>query len=237
MPTLLRILSMKKETSMRKLIVLLLAFVLVASASVPATTAPAPTAEPVQPTQTPMVVIETVVVTVIPTNVPTEVPSVTPLPLPTEVPATQPPAPTAAAVAAPTEVSTGGLVTVDNALGGGWFTNMTLTGGTLSLRCQLYKEITFSVKPTDPNITQVDFYYRIEDRSTGAILDWQNFGRMLPDANGNFVLVFSGEDVNANNRKPNAWLDFQVIGSSRSGGVVGRSEKIVQQVNYTFDCP
>ena len=102
---------------------------------------------------------------------------------------------------------------------------------------KLSKEITFSVTPTDANITAVDFYYRTEDRSTGAVFDWQNAGRMLPDANGNFTLVFSGESVNANFRKPNAWFDYQFVGLSRSGGVVGRSEKIEQQVSYTFDCP
>jgi hypothetical protein len=129
------------------------------------------------------------------------------------------------------------LITIDQNLGAGWFTNITLTKNTLSLRCQINKEITFSVKPLDTNIAQVDFYYRIVDRSTGTAFDWQNVGRMPPDASGNFVLVFSGDDVNANFRKPNAWLDFQFIGLSKSGGVVGRSEKIEQQVTYTLDCP
>jgi hypothetical protein len=83
----------------------------------------------------------------------------------------------------------------------------------------------------------VDFYYRTQDRSTGAIFDWQNAGRMLPNADGTFFLVFSGEKVKADFRKPNAWFDYQFIGISRTGGVVGRSERIVQQVTYTFDCP
>jgi hypothetical protein len=182
-------------------------------------------------------VVETVVVTIVPTQVPTDVPSATPQPLPTEVPptqavaeATQPPAQPAPADDA------GGLITVDDALGGGWFTNMTRTRNDFAFRCQLSKEIMFSVKPLDSNITQVDFYYRIGDRSTGAIFDWQNAGRMIRDANGNFTIVFSGEDVNANFRKPDAWMDYQFIGSSGSG-VVGRSEKIEQQVSYTLDCP
>jgi hypothetical protein len=115
----------------------------------------------------------------------------------------------------------------------GWFVGMTRR----NFSCDASnKQITFSVKPADPNITQVDFYYRIQDRETGAIFDWQNAGRMIRDANGTFTLVFPGDKVSANFRKPNAWFDYQFIGSSNSG-VVGRSEKIEQQVTYTFDCP
>ncbi|MGZ9236125.1 MAG: hypothetical protein ACXW4E_11430, partial [Anaerolineales bacterium] len=221
-----------------------LALILVACGT-PAPTGIQPTSAPPEPTQTAVVVvetvvekvIETVVVTVVPTQVPTDVPSATPQPLPTEIPPTQavveptqPPA-----QAAPAD-ATGGLVTVEDALGAGWFISMTRTRNDFALRCQLSKEITFSVKPIDPTITHVDFYYRIGDRSTGAVFDWQNAGRMIRDANGNFTFVFSGDDVHPNFRKPNAWLDYQFIGSSNSG-VVGRSEKIEQQVTYTLDCP
>jgi hypothetical protein len=184
-----------------------------------------------------MIVVETVVVTVIPTDLPTQAPAptATSLPPPTEPSAaTQPPAATEA-VAAPAEAA-GGPITVDDSFGAGWFTNMTRDRNDFSLRCQLNKQIIFSVKPADPTIAHVDFYYRIQDRETGAIFDWQNAGRMIRDANGSFTLVFSGEKVNANFRKPNAWFDYQFIGSSNSG-VVGRSEKIEQQVTYTFDCP
>jgi hypothetical protein len=219
---------------MKKIFILFLAVALTACAA-PATAQPVqPTAAPPEPTSTPVVIVETVVVTVIPTLAPTEVPPPTAIP-PTAVPPTQPPAPTAEVVI-PT-VSSGGPAAVDNALGAGWFVNMTRTADAFSLRCQLSKDITFSVTPTDTNITLVDFYYRTQDRSTGAVFDWQNAGRMLPDANGNFTLVFSGENVNPNFRKPNAWFDYQFIGLSRSGGVVGRSEKIQQQVSYTLDCP
>lgn len=225
---------------------IVLVLILVACAA-PVPTTGQPTSAPPEPSQTPMVVIETVVekvvetvvVTVVATQLPTEVPSSTPLPAPTEVPptqvaaeVTQPPAPTVA-VADPS----GGLITIDNALGAGWFVDMTRTRSDFALRCQLSKEITFHVKPTDPNITQVEFYYRIGDKSTGAVFDWQNGGRMVPNANGGFTLVFTGESVNANFRKPNAWFDYQFIGLSKTGGVVGRSEKIIQQVSYTFDCP
>jgi len=224
---------------MKRIFIFLLALALAACGAPPATEAP--TAAPAEPTATAVVVIQTVVVTVIPTQAPTEVPSATPLPPPTEVSPTQaPPTEAPAQPAAPTVAAadiSGGLLTVDDTLGAGWFASMTRTANAFSFRCQLSKEITFSVKPTDPNITEVNFYYRIEDRATGAVFDWQNAGRMLPDASGNFALVFSGENVNANFRKPNAWFDYQFIGVSQSGGVVGRSEKIVQQVTYTLDCP
>jgi len=232
---------------MKKFFIVFIALALAACGTpAVATEQPTVTQAPPEPTQTAAVVVETVVekvvetvvVTVVPTQVPTEVPSLTPLPPPTEVPptqavaATQPPA----QAAAPAD-TTGGLIPVDDVLGAGWFVGMTRNRNDFALRCQLSKEITFSVKPADPNITQVQFYYRIEDRATGAVFDWQNAGKMLQDANGNFALVFSGDSVNANFRKPNAWFDYQFVGLSKSGGIVGRSEKIIQQVSYTFDCP
>jgi hypothetical protein len=167
-----------------------------------------------------------------PTPVP---PTVAPVVVTVVVEPTQVAATNAPAVAAPTEAS-GGPITVDDVLGAGWFVGMTRDRNDFSLRCQLNKQITFSVKPLDPNITQVDFFYRIQDRETGAIFDWQNAGRMIPDANDTFTLNFSGDKVSANFRKPNAWFDYQFVGSNNTG-VVGRSEKIEQQVTYTFDCP
>jgi hypothetical protein len=219
---------------MKKFMILLLAVAITACAAPPATPTEAPTQEVVQPTQTAAVIVQTVVVTVVPTDLPTEIPSATPLPQPTEVPATQPPAPTAA-VAAPTEASNG-LITVDNVLGAGWFVDLSRSRSDFSLRCQLNKDITFSVKATDPKITQVDFFYRIVDKTNGVALDWQSGGRLIPDGSGGFSIVFSGDEVNANSRKPSAWLDYQFAGSN-SSGVVGRSEKIERQITYTFDCP
>ena len=236
------------------IVFLVLTFIL-AACGAPAPTAPAeqPTSVPPQPTQTAVVVVETVVekvvetvvVTVIPTQMPTEVPSVTPLPPPTEVPPTQA-VPTEVIAAAPTQPvvqaaapaeTTNGLIPVDNALGAGWFVDLTRDRNDFALRCQLSKQITFNVKPADPNISQVQLYYRIEDRATGAVFDWQNAGKMVLGADGGFSMVFTGDAVNANFRKPNAWFDYQFVGLSKTGGVVGRSEKIVQQVSYTFDCP
>ena len=225
---------------MRKLVLLMLALVLAACAAPPAAATVAPTEAVALPTQTPMVVVETVVVTVIPTDMPAEVPSATPPPAPTEVPPTTVPptvAPATEVVAAPAQASANdGPIKVDDRLGAGWFVSMTRSRNDFSLRCQLNKEITFTVKAMDPNITQVDFFYRIQDRDTGAVFDWQNAGRMVPGGDGTFTLAFSGEKVSANFRKPNAFLDYQFAGSN-STGVVGRSEKIERQVTYTFDCP
>ena len=222
---------------MKKSILVLLALVLAACSS-PVPTEQAVVAPP-EPSATPVVVVQTVVVEA--TQVPTDVPPPTEVP-PTEVPPTAAPVVVTVVVEAtqaapqPTADTNGGLITVDNTLGAGWFVNMTRTANNLSLRCQLYKEVTFTVTPTDPNIKTVDFYYRIQDKSTGAAFEWQNFGRMIPDANGNFTIVFSGENIKADFRKPLAWLDYQFIGSNPTG-VVGRSEKIVQQINYSNDCP
>ena len=219
---------------MRKLIILLLAFAITACGVAPATPTVVPTEVVAQPTQTALVLVETVVVTVVPTNLPTDVPAATPLPPPTQVPPTA--VPPTQAVAAPTEAPVGGPIPIDNVLGAGWFVDMTRSTSELALRCRLFPDITFYVKATDPNITAVDFFYRIVDKTTGAAFDWQNAGRMIPDGSGGFTLTFSGEDVHANYRKPNAWLDFQFAGSNNTG-VMGRSEKIEKQINYMFDCP
>lgn len=217
---------------MKKILILFLAVALSACAA-PTELPIQPTVAPAEPTATPLVIVETVIVTVIPTQAAIEVPPPTAIP-PTAVPPTQPPAPTAEVIV-PTV--SGGPMAVDDVLGAGWFVNMTRTADAFSLRCQLSKDVTFSVTPTDADIAEVNFYYRTQDRTTGAVFDWQNAGRMFRDANGTFTLVFSGENVNPNFRKANAWFDYQFIGISSSGGVVGRSEKIEQQVSYTLDCP
>jgi hypothetical protein len=223
---------------MRKIIIILLALVLAACTAAPATVPAQP-----EPSLTPVVIVETVVVAA--TSAPTEIP---PLPTYTALPTyTPPPAPTDApaqaapteAVAAPTDAApaaNAGLITVDDKLGKGWFLNMTRDRNDFSLRCQLNKTITFTVQATSPDIRQVDFWYRTEDRETGAIFDWTNFGKMTPNQEGGFTVTMSGDQVNPNFRKPNSFFDYQFVGYNATG-VVGRSEKIERQVTYTFECP
>ena len=223
---------------MKRILIIFLALILVACGAPPAPTEQQTSALP-EPTQTPVVLVQTVIVEA--TQAPTEVPP-TPVP-PTAAPVvvtvvvepTQAPATNAPDVAPPTEAS-GGPITVDDALGAGWFVSITRNRNDFSLRCQLNKGIAFSVKATSPDITQVDFWYRFEDRSNGAIFDWVNAGKMIPDGSGNFTIALSGDQVSPNFRKPNSWFDYQFIGYNPTG-VVGRSEKIEKQVSYTFDCP
>ncbi len=229
---------------MRKLIIIILALVLAACSAAPAAQTQQPVAAPPQDTQTAVVVVITA------TSGPTEAPA-TPLPTytalptytvppePTQAPATQAPAQPAPteAVAAPTQApAAGGPITVDDKLGAGWFTNMTRSRNDFSLRCQLNNQITFSVKTTSDKVKSVDFWYRFEDRATGAVFDWTNLGKMAPDLAGGFSITVSGDQTNPNFRKPNSFFDYQFV-AYNPNGVLGRSEKIERQVTFTFDCP
>lgn len=224
---------------MKKLI--LLSLILVLTACTSATEVPPAAPTDVPPTSTPMVVVQTVVVEA--TQAPTEIP---PTAVPTQVPPTSAPVVVTVVVeptqAAPTQApadqsATSGLTMVDNVLGAGYFSDMTRTASQLSLRCQLYKEVTFKVKPMVDTIKQVQFYYRTVDRSTGTAFEWQNFGKMIDNGDGTFSLTFNGEQVNADSRRANEWLDYQFVGLSKTGDVVGRTEKIEKQITYTIECP
>ncbi len=230
---------------MRKLIIIILALVLAACSAAPAAQTQQPVAAPPQDTQTAVVVVITA------TSGPTEAPA-TPLPTYTALPTyTVPPEPTQAptqqpAAAAPTDTAAapaptqaaaaGGPIPVDDKLGAGFFVNMTRSRNDLSLRCQINKQMTFTVKATTDTIKSVDLWYRFEDRATGAVFEWTNYGRMVPDLAGNFSITISGDQTNPNFRKPNSFFDYQFVGYNPTG-VVGRSEKIEKQVTFTFDCP
>jgi hypothetical protein len=237
---------------MRKLFIVLLVALLAACSSAPTagpTQPPAPTVE--QPTNTPVVIVQTVVVEA--TQKPTDVPQPTPIP-PTAVPPTaQQPVVVTVVVQAtadqsqaaqptqaqPTQaqpaVSSGG-VTIDNTLGHGVFTNMTMSGNNLTLRCSP-RDITFNVTTSNIDIKDTLFYYRIVDLKRQYPSEWKNFGKMTANGNGNFTLTFKGEDVDSNIRIDGSWLDFQFVGLNKTGDVLDRSDKITELVKYTFDCP
>ena len=225
---------------MKKIVVLSLIFAIALTACdalSAATEAPA-----VEPTAIPPTA-EVVVVTVeVPVEVTAEQPAA---PEPT---ATQPPAPTAApptevppTVAPPTEAppvessSAEGPFPVPSNLWSPYFKDVTYSGDSFSLRC-FPGEITISGTTTNADITVVELYYRIEDRNGTTISEWKNAGRMQSTGNGNFSKTVSGEDIHPDLRKALAWFDFQLVGLNKGGGIVGRTEKIVQQVTYTIDC-
>ncbi|HMB23266.1 MAG: hypothetical protein ACM33V_14540 [Chloroflexota bacterium] len=228
---------------MRKLIIIFLALVLVACSAPPAPTqAPTEPPAPVLPEDTQTAVVVVITATSAPTDEPTATaqPTYTPLPTYTMPPAATEapvqPAATEAVAPAPTQAAAGGDIAVDDKLGKGWFTNMTRSRNDFSLRCQINKEITFKVKVTNDKIKSVDMWYRFEDRATGAVFEWTNLGKMVPDLEGSYSITITGEQTNPNFRKPNSYFDYQFVAYNPTG-VMGRSEKIERQVTFTFDCP
>ena len=221
---------------MKKIFILLLAIALAACSAPAVPTEPAvPTV--VEPSATPVVVVQTVVVVASPA--PTEVPAATPIP-PTVAPPvvvtvlvepTQP----AAVVVADTP-ATGGAITLDNTLGRNVFSTITMSSNAFTLRCAP-RDITFNVTAANPDIRDVMFYYRVVDLKRLYPSEWKAFGKMVANGNGNFTLTFTGENIHPDIRIDGSWFDFQLVGLSKSGTVIDRSEKIEQQVKYTFDCP
>ncbi len=190
----------------------------------------APAAQPsAQPTQVPpsaQVIIATVLVPQVQTVVVTQVVQATAAP-------TDIAAPTQTPLAA---LTAGGPLTVSDTLGGSFFTNMTYSADKMSLRCAV-KTVTFTVKSPITQIVNVDFWYRIEDKIDGEISEWKLAGPMLADPQGgSFSLTFSAESIHEDLRRTRAWFDFQFVGLNKLNEAVGRSEKLVQLINYTNDC-
>lgn len=222
---------------MRKIVILLLALTLAACSS-PAAPTEQPVAAPIEPSATPVVIVQTVVVEA--TQAPTEVPPPTAVPPTTApivvnvvVPTQQAPAP--AAVVADTPVSNG-TIPLDNALGRGVFTNMTMSSNAFTLRCAP-RDITFNITTPNIDVKDVMFYYRVVDVKRLYPSEWKAFGKMVSNGNGNFALTFTGENIHPDIRLDGSWFDFQFVGLAKSGDVIDRSEKIEQLVKYTFDCP
>ena len=217
---------------MKRLTLILLACLLVGcSALQPVPPTPQPT--PIPPT--PQVIIATVLVTVIPTEAPTMAPVPTNTPLPTLPLSTA----TNVEVTPATETSTpvgGGPLTVPASLYGSAFSNVTLSGSRFSLRCEP-KTIAFDLTASDIYVTVVEFYYRIRDKNSTYVPDWSRGGNLEWDGGGHFFVTFSADQVVPDNRKAHGWFDIQFVGLNKLGQVVGRTEKIVDLVTYTLDCP
>jgi len=221
---------------MKKIVILLLALIL-ADCSTPAAPTEQPVAVVIEPSATPVVVVQTVVVEA--TQAPTEVPP------PTAVPPTAEPVvvvqtvvvqPTQAPAQAPAQPAGNAPVALDDALGKGVFTNMTMSSNAFTLRCAP-RDITFKITTANQDIVDAVFYYRVVDLKRLYPSEWKSFGKMTANGNGNFSLTFKGDDIAADLRLDNSWFDFQFVGLAKSGDVVDRTEKIQELVKYTFDCP
>lgn len=220
---------------MKRALTLALGLILSACSALPA--APTPTAAP---TSTPVVVVQTVVVTVIPTEAPTLPPTPTPVPTATAMPTptTAPAAAAPAAAQAPTLAPAAGespTATLPANAGGDLFTNLTRSGDHFALKC-LPETITFGVHTDNFYATEVDVYYRIEDRLSVSISNWHNVGAMTSDKNGNFTIDLPASAVDPDLRSHRAWFDYQFVGVNKVGDAVGRSARIVKQITYTIDC-
>lgn len=226
---------------MKKLIVLSLVLAIALTACGATTPTEAPVVEPTVVPPTAEVIVVTVEVpvevevTVEPTMAePTPMPTATlpPPPEPTQIPPT-------AAVPADSDISSDiskGPFVVNSSLWSPFFKDITYSGESFSLRCYP-GDIVFTAVATNPYIVDVELYYRIEDRQSTYITEWRNSGKMDSIGDGKFSMKFSGGDVHPDLRKKLAWFDFQLIGLNKQADVVGRTEKILQLVTYTIDCP
>ncbi len=222
---------------MKQLLVISLAFALTGCAAIaPFTTQTVPTAGP---TSTPQIVIQTVIVTVLVTAPATEtpVPTATWTPIPSFTP--QPTSLTGTpGTSTPGTPTAGGSATATlpaNA-GGVLFDNLTRSSDHLYYSCQP-STITFGLKATDPNVSEVDLFYRLEVQNSSLVTDWVDVGPMSSDNSGNFTFDFKASMIPSDLRTRPAWVDYQFVGLNRSLQVIGRSARILQQVTFTPNCP
>ncbi len=168
---------------------------------------------------------------------PTEAPAATPVPVEPTAAALQP-EPTQAPTqesAAPSAPTAG--VVFPASLNGDFFTDMSASTNTFSLNCEP-KEIKFDVNVTDASITQVDMYYRVRDRQADELPPEFKWGKTLDtDGTAHFWTTVKGDDIPADLRKADTWYEIQFIGINKGRDVVGRSERILELITYTKDCP
>jgi hypothetical protein len=231
---------------MKSLAMLALAFVLTGCAAI----APAIPTATAGPTSTAQVVFQTVIVTVLVTEPPTITPSptVTWTPIPTFTPQPNTATSTLGTPGTPATASTTGTVqtppasftsataTLPTDAGGGLFTNLTRSTDVFAVTCQP-DTVTFGLSTTNPSVTEVDLFYRLEDYVGSSITNWVDIGKMLPDNSGNFTFNFKSTLIPSDLRTRKAWLDYQFVGLNGLGQIVGRSARIVKQVTFSPGCP
>jgi hypothetical protein len=228
---------------MKSLLILALAFGLTGCGAIAPFVSASPTAGP---TSSPQVIFQTVVVTVLVTAPATEtpIPTSTWTPIPTFT--LEPTSLTATTGTAGSTQSTGTAATSSAAAtpsatlppdaGGSLFTNLTRSTDRFALRCQP-DTLTLGLTTADPNVTEVDLFYRLEDKSSGSITDWTDIGKMTPDHTGNFSFDFQSGMIPSDLRTRQLWFDYQFVGLNSRLQVVGRSSRILQQITFTPDCP
>ena len=218
-----------------KRLTLILLVTLLAGCGVLQPVPPTPQPTPVPPT--PQVILATVLVTVIPTERPTMVPVPTNTPLPTlALPTGTPAVESTPATEAPASGAEGS-VTVPPSFYGSTFSKIVFSDDSFSLRCEGHQSITFDLTASDIYVAAVEFYYRIHAKGSTDVPDWSRGGTLQGDGGGHFFLTYNADQVAPDNRKANGWFDIQFVGLNKLGQVVGRTEKIVELVTYTLDCP
>lgn len=243
---------------MKRILVILMAFALTGCGAIsPFVTQPTAGA-----TNAPQTVYQTVVVTVLVTSpaTATVVPTSTWTPIPSFTP--QPPEPTGTLGTSPA-IATGTLGLVASATpgsaqytatpsaippsgsatatlpanaGGTLFADLTRSGDRLFYSCQP-STVTFGLSATDPNVYEVDLFYRLEYQNSSLTTNWVDVGKMVPDGAGHFTLDFKATMIPSDLRTRTAWVDYQFVGLNRSLQVIGRSARIVQQVTFSPNCP
>jgi hypothetical protein len=83
----------------------------------------------------------------------------------------------------------------------------------------------------------VEFYYRLRDKHSNDVPEWSRGSNLEWDGGGHFFLTYNAEQVVPDNRKADGWFDVQFVGLNKLGQVVGRTDKIVDLITYTLDCP
>ena len=196
------------------------------------------TAAPTQASAVQPVAPEPIVVTVVvePTQAQQEPVVITVVVEATPLPPTAEPPPTQASVSTSADTS-GAPIVLDNILGKGVFSNITLSGNEFTLRC-LPRETTITATAALVDIEEAELFYRMVDQPKALYYSgWRSAGKMKDEGNGVFSMVVTGETVHPDLRLDFGWFEFQIVGLNKGGGRVDATQKVEQLVTYRIDCP